>query len=241
MSFLGTVALNNLALLQRLSQRGGELCTVSLISPARGAVGAGCWALWTWLNTSPAGCGGAALWCCSHWCWLTRCYLELCKSILVVVRQRRREFREIAHLPWGSPARCHRTGLCPLLLFNILFCTLGSLHVKMTFSNLPALPALVQISLYLLQSLAKLGLSVEAEFEWRIMTCRKEPGSNGEGSAVPSAQQPYPAFAGCQVEPPVGSCPGLNVHMTLRTKHFFFSSSFFSSFSLIGILLDVFP
>lgn len=92
----------------------------------------------------------------------------------------------------------------------------------MTFNSLPALPALVPISLNLLHSLAKLGLLVEAELEWGIMTCRKERGSSGERSAVPSVQQPYPAFAGCQVEPPVGSCPALNVHMTLRTKYLFF-------------------
>lgn len=99
----------------------------------------------------------------------------------------------------------------------------------MTFSNLRALPALVQSSLHLLQSLAKLGLLVEAELEWRIRTRRKEPGSNGEGSAVPSVRQPYPTFAGCQVEPPVGACPALNVYMTLMTKHLF---SFFVFFFL---------
>lgn len=97
----------------------------------------------------------------------------------------------------------------------------------MIFSDLPAL---VQISLHLLQSLAKMGLLVEAELQWRLMTCRTEAGGNGEGSAATSVQQPYPACAGRQLEPPVGSCPALNVHMALRTKHLFF---FFSSFSLI--------
>lgn len=57
----------------------------------------------------------------------------------------------------------------------------------MTFNNLPALPALVQISFNLLQSLDKLGLLAEAELEWRIMTYKKEPGSSGEGSAVPQS------------------------------------------------------
>lgn len=99
----------------------------------------------------------------------------------------------------------------------------------MTFSNLPALPALVQIPFHLLQTLAELGLLAEAELEWGIMNCRKEPGGNGEGSAVASVQQPRPTFAGCQVEFPVGSCPALNVHTTLRTKHLF---SFFLLFFL---------
>lgn len=56
---------------------------------------------------------------------------ELCKSILVFVRQRRREFREIAHLPRGSPACCHRTGLCELLLFSILVCMLGEVMLHL--------------------------------------------------------------------------------------------------------------
>lgn len=104
----------------------------------------------------------------------------------------------------------------------------------MTSSNLPALPALVQVSLHLLQSLAKLGLLVEAELERRTVTCRKEPGSSGEGSAVSSVQHPHPASAGCQVEPPAGSYPAPNVHMT-KDQTSFFPSSFFSSFSLTGI------
>lgn len=57
----------------------------------------------------------------------------------------------------------------------------------MIFSDLPAL---VQISLHLLQSLAKMGLLVEAELQWRLMTCRTEAGGNGEGSAATSVQQP---------------------------------------------------
>lgn len=56
---------------------------------------------------------------------------ELCKSILVFVRQRRREFREIAHLPRGSPACCHRTGLCELLLFSVLVCMLGEVMLHL--------------------------------------------------------------------------------------------------------------